>query len=198
MKQLIIGLLGVVVLVGVLLVSNYNSIQTQDEAVTASASEMLNQYKRRADLIPNLVKTVQASSDFERQVLQDVVNAPAKVGQMNISVSDLSDPALLAKFQQAQTELGSSLSRLLAVSERYPDLKSNALYSDLMVQLEGSENRIAVARGRYIESVREYNTTIRKFPAVIIANYMGYTGKPNFSVENEAEVTTVPDVQFQK
>ena len=116
---------------------------------------------------------------------------------MNINVSDLSDPALLAKFQQAQTELGSSLSRLLAVSERYPDLKSNALYSDLMVQLEGSENRIAVARGRYIESVREYNT-IRKFPAVIIADYMGYTGKPNFSVENEAEVTTVPDVQFQK
>jgi len=171
----------------------YNTIQQKDEAVKAGWSEVLNQYKRRADLIPNLVKTVQGYAQQERQVLTDVTNARARVGQINVNADD---PASLAQFQQAQGELGSALSRLLVVTENYPNLKSDQSFRDLQAQLEGTENRITVARGRYIQMVQDYNTFIRSFPQVITAKMFGYKEKPNFSVQNEAQISEAPQVDF--
>ena len=155
-----------VVLTALLSGCGYNAIQQKDEAVKAGWSEVLNQYKRRADLIPNLVKTVQGYAQQERQVLTDVTNARARVGQIQVNADDA---ASLAQFQQAQTELGSALSRLLVVTENYPNLKSDQSFRDLQAQLEGTENRITVARGRYIQTVQDYNTYIRQFPQVITA-----------------------------
>jgi len=171
----------------------YNAIQQKDEAVKAGWSEVLNQYKRRADLIPNLVNTVQGYAQQERQVLTEVTEARARVGQIQVNADD---PASLQQFQQAQGELGSALSRLLVVSENYPTLKSDQNFRDLQAQLEGTENRITVARGRYIQLVQDYNTYIRSFPQVLIAKLFGYQAKPNFSVEDEARISQPPAVDF--
>lgn len=171
----------------------YNSIQQKDEAVKASWSEVLNQYKRRADLIPNLVKTVQGYAQHERQVLTDVANARARVGQIQVNADDA---ASLNQFQQAQGELSSALARLLVVVEKYPELKSDRGFRDLQAQIEGTENRITVARGRYIQVVQDYNTFVRSFPQVVTAKVFGYGEKPNFSVADEAAITDAPAVDF--
>ncbi|WP_254459044.1 LemA family protein [Xanthomonas sacchari] len=171
----------------------YNAIQQKDQAVKAGWSEVLNQYKRRADLVPNLVNTVKGYADQERQVLTDVTNARARVGQVQVNADDA---ASLQQFQQAQGRLSSALSRLLVVSENYPNLKSDQAFRDLQAQLEGTENRITVARGRYIQAVQDYNTYILSFPQVITAKLFGYKEKPNFSVENEAQISEAPAVNF--
>ena len=171
----------------------YNAIQQKDETVKAGWSEVLNQYKRRADLIPNLVKTVQGYAQQERQVLTDVTNARARVGQINVNADDA---ASLQQFQAAQGELSSALSRLLVVTENYPNLKSDQSFRDLQAQLEGTENRITVARGRYIETVQDYNTYVRSFPQNLTAMMFGYKEKPNFTVENEAQISEAPVVDF--
>lgn len=171
----------------------YNAIQQKDEAVKAGWSEVLNQYKRRADLIPNLVKTVQGYAQQERQVLTEVTNARARVGQIQVNADDA---ASLQQFQQAQGELSSALQRLLVVTENYPNLKSDQSFRDLQAQLEGTENRIAVARGRYIQTVQDYNTFIRSFPQNLTAKLFGYPQKPNFAVENEAQIQEAPQVDF--
>ena len=174
----------------------YNRIQQQDEAVKAQWSEVLNQYQRRADLIPNLVNTVRGYAAQEERVLTEVTNARARVGSVQISAEDAADPAKLAQFQAAQGQLTSALSRLLVVSENYPDLKSNQNFLELQSQLEGTENRITVARNRYIAAVQEYNTLVRRFPVNLTAKMFGYATKPNFTVENEAAISKPPTVDF--
>ncbi|MCL6712035.1 LemA family protein [Pseudomonas sp. R2.Fl] len=191
--RLFVRSLALVALAALLSGCGYNSIQQKDEAVKAGWSEVLNQYKRRADLIPNLVKTVQGYAQQERQVLTDVTNARARVGQIQVNADDA---ASLQQFQQAQGELSSALSRLLVVTENYPNLKSDQSFRDLQAQLEGTENRITVARGRYIQTVQDYNTYIRSFPQVITAKIFGYKEKPNFTVENEAQIQQAPQVDF--
>jgi LemA protein len=171
----------------------YNSMQKQDEGVKAAWSEVLNQYQRRADLIPNLVATVKGYAQQEQDVLIKVTEARAKVGQVKVNADDA---ASLAAFQQAQGELSSALSRLLVVTENYPNLKSDQAFRDLQAQLEGTENRITVARNRYIETVAAYNTLLRTFPNNLTAKMFGYQIKPNFSVENEAAISTAPKVEF--
>ena len=171
----------------------YNQIQTKDEAVKAGWSEVLNQYKRRADLIPNLVNTVKGYAAHEQQVLTAVTQARTKVGQVKVNADDA---ASLAQFQAAQGELSSALSRLLVVSENYPQLKADASFLNLQTQLEGTENRITVARGRYIQLVQDYNTYIRSFPQNLVAMVFGYKPKPNFTVENEAQIQDAPSVDF--
>ncbi len=174
----------------------YNEIQSLDEQVKATWSQTLNQYERRADLVPKLVSSVNAYMKQERAVLIGVTEARAKVGQMNISVNDLDDPALMQRFTQAQSELSSALSRLLAVSERYPDLKSDGVVRDLMTQLEGTENRIATERGRFVQAIQAYNQYIRQFPTVITAKVMGYKVKENYGVERQSEIMRNPEVNF--
>jgi LemA protein len=176
----------------------YNTIQSQDEQVKAAWSEVVNNYQRRADLIPNLVATVKGFAQQEQDVLLGVTNARAKVGSMQVTPELLNNPEAFAKFQQAQGELTSALSRLLVVSENYPQLKSDQNFRDLQAQLEGTENRITVARQRYIKSVQEYNTTVRQFPANLTAMMFGYKAKPNFTVENEAVIAKPPAVDFSK
>ena len=171
----------------------YNQIQQKDEAVKAGWSEVLNQYKRRADLIPNLVSTVKGYAAHEQQVLTAVTEARAKVGQVNVNADD---PASLAQFQQAQGELSGALQRLMVVVENYPNLKADQSFLGLQTQLEGTENRITVARGRYIQVVQDYNTYIRSFPQNLIAMMFGYKQKPNFTVENERAVQEAPTVDF--
>lgn len=173
----------------------YNTIQQKEQAVKAGWSEVLNQYQRRADLIPNLVRTVQGYAQQERQVLTEVTNARARVGQIQVNADD---PASLQQFSQAQGELGSALSRLLVVTENYPDLKSDQSFRDLQAQLEGTENRITVARGRYIQAVQDYNTYIRQFPQALTARLIGAKEKPNFSVANEAQIAQAPVVDFSQ
>src|SRR6266568_4986596 len=174
----------------------YNSMQTQDEQAKSAWSEVLNQYQRRADLIPNLVATVKGFAAQEQQVLLGVTEARAKVGSIQATPELVNDPEAFKKFQAAQGELSSALSRLLVVTENYPQLKSDALFHDLMAQLEGTENRITVARNRYIKTVQDYNITIRSFPTNLTAMAFGYKDKPNFSVENEKEISTAPKVDF--
>src|SRR5215471_2557614 len=174
----------------------YNAIQSNDEQVKANWSEVVNQYQRRSDLVPNLVNSVKGFAQQEKDVLLGVTNARAKVGSVQATPEVLNDPAAFQKFQQAQGELSSALSRLLVVTENYPQLKSDALFRDLMSQLEGTENRITVARNRYIKSVQDYNVTIRTFPTNLTAMLFGYKEKPNFSVENEKEISTAPKVDF--
>lgn len=171
----------------------YNDIQSTDEATKSSWSEVLNQYQRRADLIPNLVKTVQAFADQEREIFVRVSEARARVGQIKV---DPSDPESLKKFEQAQQEVGSALSRLLVVAENYPQLKSDANFRDLQAQLEGTENRITVARKRYIDSIQQYNVLVRQFPVNLTAMVFGYKTKPQFSVENEQAISIAPKVDF--
>ena len=174
----------------------YNNIQTTDEQTKAAWSEVLNQYQRRADLIPNLVKTVQGYAAQEQTVLLGVTEARAKVGSIQATPELVNDPAALAKFQAAQSQLTSALSRLLVVTENYPQLKSDQNFRDLQAQLEGTENRITVARNRYIEAVQTYNTTLRSFPNNLTAMIFKYSVKPNFTVENEAAIAKPPTVDF--
>ncbi|MGN2252575.1 LemA family protein [Frateuria sp. GZRe12] len=174
----------------------YNAIQRQDEAVKAAWSEVLNQYQRRADLVPNLVNTVKGYAQHEERVLTEVTNARARVGSVQVTPDTINDAQKLKQFQQAQGELSSALSRLMVVSERYPDLKANGLFQNLQAQLEGTENRITVARNRYVQSVQQYNSMIRTFPNNLTAKMFGYQVKPNFTVENEKAISTAPTVDF--
>ena len=174
----------------------YNTIQTQDEEVKAAWSEVVNMYQRRADLIPNLVNTVKGFAAQEQAVLIGVTEARARATSIQVTPEMLDDPAAVAKFQAAQGELSQALSRLLVVVENYPELKSDQNFRDLQAQLEGTENRIAVARNRYIESVKTYNGTIRRFPVNLTAMIFNYDVKQNFTVENEAEISRPPTVDF--
>ena len=174
----------------------YNTFQSQDEQVKSAWSEVLNQYKRRADLVPNLVNTVKGYAAHEERVLVEVTQARSKVGSIQATPELLNDPAAFEKFQAAQRELSSALSRLLVVSENYPQLKSDAHFRELQAQLEGTENRITVARNRYIQAVQAYNVTVRSFPSNLTAMAFSYKVKPNFSVENEAEISKAPEVEF--
>ena len=174
----------------------YNNIQSQDESVKAAWSEVVNQYQRRAALVPNLVRTVQGYAAQEKSVLLGVTEARAKVGTIQATPELINDEAAFKKFQAAQGELSSALKSLIAVSENYPQLKSDQNFRDLQAQLEGTENRITVARNRYIEAVRGYNVTIRSFPSNLTAMIFGYKPKPNFTVENEAVISKPPTVDF--
>jgi LemA protein len=176
----------------------YNAIQSKDEAVKAAWSEVVNQYQRRADLVPNLVNTVKGYAEHEQSTLEAVTNARAQVGKITLSADDLNDPAKMKAFQQAQGELSSALSRLMAVSENYPNLKADSLFQTLQAQLEGTENRIAVARNRYIAAVQDYNVLVRSFPQNLTAKLFGYSTKANFTVENEKQISTAPTVDFSK
>jgi LemA protein len=185
------------VVAGLLLAGcGYNTLQTQDEQIKSAWSEVINQYQRRADLIPNLVNTVKGYAAQEQQVLLGVTEARAKVGTIQATPELVNDPAALAKFQAAQGALTSALSRLIAVTENYPQLKSDQNFRDLQAQLEGTENRITVARNRYIQAVQNYNITVRSFPQNLTASMFGYKPKPNFTVENEAAISKPPSVDF--
>lgn len=174
----------------------YNQIQINDEQVNAAWSEVLSQYQRRADLIPNLVATVQGYAAHEKDVLTRVTEARASVAGIKATPELINDPQAFAKFQQAQGELSGALSRLLVVAENYPQLKADANFRDLQAQLEGTENRITVARNRYIKAVQEYNVSVRTFPNNLTAMVMGWKTKANFSVENEKAIATPPKVDF--
>ena len=174
----------------------YNQIQAIDEQVNAAWSEVLNQYKRRADLVPNLVSIVQGYAAHEKEVLTRVTEARSQVGSIKATPELLNDPAAFAKFQQAQASMSSALSRLLVVAENYPQLKADANFRDLQAQVEGTENRIAVARNRYIKAVQEYNTAVRVFPNNLTAMLFGYKTKPNFAVEDEKAISAPPTIKF--
>ena len=174
----------------------YNEIQRLDEQVNAAWSQTLNQYERRAELVPKLVNSVNAYMVNERTVLTQVTEARARVGNIQITAADLDNPELMARFQDAQNQLSSSLSRLLAVSENYPQLKSDGLFRDLMTQLEGTENRIATERGRYVQAVQQYNLYIRQFPTLITAKIFGYQTKENYGVARQGEIMRDPEVRF--
>jgi LemA protein len=176
----------------------YNTFQVQDEQINASWAEVLNQYQRRADLVPNLVNTVKGYASHEKEVLEAVTASRAKVGAIQATPELVNDEQAFAKFQAAQGELTSALSRLLVVSENYPQLKADANFRDLQAQLEGTENRITVARNRYIAAVKEYNITVRSFPSNLTAMLFSYSTKPSFSVENEKAISTAPTVDFGK
>jgi LemA protein len=176
----------------------YNTLQREDEAIKAAWSEVLNQYQRRYDLIPNLVNTVKGFAEQEKDVLLGVTNARAKVGSINATPELVNDPKAFQRFNEAQRELQGALSRLLLVAEQYPNLKSDALFRDLTAQLEGTENRIAVARNRYIKSVQSYNITVREFPSNLTAKMFGFDMKPNLTVDDEKAVSTAPKVDFGK
>ena len=186
------GLLAAALLSG----CGYNDFQTKDEGVKKAWAEVLNQYQRRADLIPNLVSTVKGYAKYEQDTLVAVTNARARATSINATPELVNDPQAFAKFEAAQREVSSALSRLLVVVEKYPDLKANEGYRDLQAQLEGTENRIAVARNRYIKSVQDYNVAVRSFPANLTAMVLGYKEKPNFTVENEKEIAKQPKVDF--
>jgi LemA protein len=174
----------------------YNTMQSGDQQIKAAWAEVVNQYQRRSDLIPNLVETVKGFASQEQQVLLGVTNARSKVGSIQATPELVNDPQAFAKFQQAQGELSSALSRLLVVAENYPQLKSDANFRDLQAQLEGTENRIAVARNRYIKAVQEYNTAVVQFPTNLTAMVFGFKEKPQFTVENEKEISKSPKVDF--
>lgn len=176
----------------------YNDFQRLDEATKSAWSDVLNQYQRRADLIPNIVATVKGEASFEQDTLTRVIEARAKATSIQVTPETLNNPEVLKKFQAAQGELSSSLSRLLVVSENYPSLKANQGFQDLRVQLEGTENRITVARNRYIKSVQDYNVLARSFPNNLTAMIFSYQVKPNFTVENEAQISKPPAVSFDK
>ena len=174
----------------------YNDFQRLDEETKSAWSEVLNQYQRRADLIPNIVNAVKGEANFEQETLSKVIEARAKATAMQVSPETLNNPEAFAKFQQAQGELSGALSRLMVVAERYPDLKANQGFQDLRVSLEGTENRITVARNRYIASIKEYNILTRSFPTNLTAMVFGYQVKPSFTVANEAQISAPPTVDF--
>jgi LemA protein len=176
----------------------YNDFQRLDEQSKAAWSEVLNQYQRRADLVPNIVATVKGEAAFEQDTLTKVIEARAKATSIQVTPETLNNPEAFKRFQAAQGELGSALSRLMVVSEQYPTLKANQAFSDLRVQLEGTENRITVARNRYIKTIQEYNVMARSFPGNLTAMVFGYHPKETFSVANEAQISTPPTVDFTK
>ena len=176
----------------------YNTLQSQDEQVKAAWSEVVNQYQRRTDLIPNLVATVKGFASQEQQVLLGVTNARAKVGSVQVTPETVNDPQALRQFSQAQGELTGALSRLLVVAENYPQLKSDKNFLELQAQLEGTENRITVARNRFIQATQQYNTTVRSFPSNLTAMLFGHKEKAQFTVENEKEIAKPPKVDFSK
>jgi LemA protein len=192
MRLFVVTMLATVFLSG----CGYNSLQSQDEQVKAAWSEVLSQYQRRADLIPNLVNTVKGAVAAEKDILDAVVSARAKVGSIQATPELINDPKAFQQWQGAQGELSSALSRLMVVVERYPELKSISGFNDLQAQIEGTENRITVARGRYIESVKTYNTTVRSFPSNLTAMMFDHDVKPNFTVENESAISRPPAVDF--
>ncbi|HLS17254.1 MAG TPA: LemA family protein [Paenalcaligenes sp.] len=187
---------GLIFLTFLLTGCGYNEIQRLDEQVKAAWSQTLNQYERRADLVPKLVNSVDAYMGQEKEVLTQVTEARAQVGQIKINADDLDNPALMQRFSEAQNQLGSALSRLLAVAENYPELKSDGLFLDLMTQLEGTENRIATERGRYVQAVQNYNVFIRQFPNVITAKVLGYPVLENYGMDRETELMRNPEVRF--
>jgi LemA protein len=193
-KILAMGVLAAVFLSG----CGYNEFQAKDEAVKAQWGEVVNQYQRRADLIPNLVNTVKGYASHERETLEAVTRARASATSVQVTPDVLNNPGALQKFQQAQGELSSALSRLMVVAEKYPDLKADASFRDLQSQLEGTENRITVARQRYINAVQEFNVLARRFPTNLTAKMFGYDVKPSFTVENEKSISTAPTVDFNK
>jgi LemA protein len=176
----------------------YNDFQRLDEQTKSAWSEVLNQYQRRADLVPNIVATVKGEANFEQETLTKVVEARARATSMQVTPETLNNPEAFAKFQAAQGELSSALSRLLVVTENYPNLKANQGFQDLRVQLEGTENRITVARNRYIQAVQAYNVLARSFPSNLTAMVFGYSVKPSFTVQNEAQISAPPTVDFNK
>ena len=176
----------------------YNTLQSTDEQIKASWAEVLNQYQRRADLVPNLVNVVKGFAAQEKDVLLGVTNARSRIGSIQATPELINDPEAFAKFQSVQGELTSALSRLLVVAENYPQLKSDANFRELQAQLEGTENRITVARNRYIKSVQEYNITVRSFPSNLTAMVFGFKVKPGFTVENEKAISVAPEVDFSK
>ncbi|MCC7680904.1 LemA family protein [Janthinobacterium sp. FW305-128] len=190
--------LSVTVLAGILTGCGYNEFQSKDEATKAAWGEVVNQYQRRADLIPNLVNTVKGYATHERETLEAVTKARAAATSFQITAEVLNDPAAFEKFQQVQGQLSSALSRLMVVSEKYPDLKADTSFRDLQSQLEGTENRITVARQRYIAAVQDYNVHARSFPNNLTAMIFGYKVKPSFTVENEKAISTAPTVNFGK
>ena len=192
MKRVLLILATVLALTG----CGYNDFQRLDEQSKAAWSEVLNQYQRRADLIPNIVNTVKGEANFEQETLTKVVEARAKATSMQVTPETLNNPEAFAKFQAAQGELSSALSRLMVTVERYPDLKANQGFRDLRVQLEGTENRITVARNRYIDTIAEYNVLARSFPTNLTAKVFSYAPKPSFTVQNEAQISTPPSVDF--
>ena len=195
MKNLI-SKLAVILLLLTLTGCGYNAFQSLDEESKASWSEVLNQYQRRADLVPNLVNVVKGYAEHEKEVLTQVAQARSKVGSMQVTPEVLNDPEAFAKFQAAQGQLTSALSRLMAVAENYPNLKADQGFRDLQAQLEGTENRITVARNRYIETIKDYNIAVRTFPNNLTAMALGYKTKPSFTVENEKEISTAPKIEF--
>lgn len=197
MKLRFIGLI-MASLVSLLTGCGYNDFQRLDEQTKSAWAEVLNQYQRRADLVPNIVATVKGEAAFEQDTLTKVVEARAKATSIQVTPETLNDPEAFKKFQAAQGELTSSLSRLLVVSENYPNLKANQGFQDLRVQLEGTENRITVARNRYIQAVQGYNVLARSFPNNLTAMVFSYNVKPNFTVQNEAQIAVPPTVNFEK
>ncbi|MES2475266.1 MAG: LemA family protein [Verrucomicrobiota bacterium] len=192
---ILIAIVGLVVVLGLSVVGSYNGLVGKQQAVDASWANVLNQYQRRADLVPNLVKTVQGSADFEKSTLEAVVNARASVGKVTVDPNKApDDPAALQKFQEAQGQFSSALSRLLVVAENYPDLKASAGFRDLQAQLEGTENRISVERARFNDTAKLYNTAVRSFPAVLFAGIFGFSPKPYFQADAGAE--KAPEVNF--
>ena len=194
MTRWFLVLLGAAALTG----CGYNDFQRLDEQTTSAWSEVLNQYQRRADLVPNIVATVKGEAAFEQETLTKVVEARAKATSIQVTPETLNNPEAFQKFQAAQGELGSALSRLMVVSERYPSLKANEGFKDLRVQLEGTENRVTVARNRYIQAVQAYNVLARSFPSNLTAMMFSYHPKPSFTVQNEAAISTSPVVDFSK
>jgi len=192
MKRWLLILLAAFALTG----CGYNDFQKLDEQTKSAWSEVLNQYQRRADLVPNLVATVKGEANFEQETLTKVIEARAKATSMQVTPETLNNPEAFAKFQQAQGELSSALSRLMVTVERYPDLKANQSFRELRVQLEGTENRITVARNRYIQAVQQYNVLARSFPTNLTAMVFNYDPKPVFSVQNEAQISVPPSVDF--
>ena len=192
--------LATLALCATLLVSGcgYNDFQSLDEKSKSAWSEVLNQYQRRADLIPNIVATVKGEASFEQDTLTKVIEARSKATAIQMTPEMVNDPAAMAKFQEAQSQMGSALSRLMVVAEQYPSLKANQAFSDLRVQLEGTENRITVARNRYIEAIQSYNVLTRSFPTNLTAMAFGYKTKEGFKVENEAAISAPPKVDFNK
>lgn len=195
MQKIYLKLLMVLILLN-LSGCGYNNFQSLDEESKASWSEVLNQYQRRVDLVPNLVNVVKGYAEHEKDVLTQVADARSKVGSMQVNAEVLNDPELFAKFQAAQAQMSSALSRLMAVSENYPNLKADQGFRDLQAQLEGTENRITVARNRYIETIKVYNIAIRSFPQNLTAMMFGYKAKPSFTVENEKAISVAPTVDF--
>ncbi len=197
MYKLLLKLLTIALVLG-LSGCGYNQFQTLDEESKASWAEVLNQYQRRADLVPNLVSTVQGYAKHEEKVFKEVADARAKVGSIQATPELINDPAAFAKFQAAQGAMTSALSRLLAVSENYPQLKADQGFRDLQAQLEGTENRVTVARNRYIATIKDYNIAVRSFPNNLTAMMFGYKTKPSFTVENEKAISSAPKVNFEQ